>query len=383
MNVYVPVAALLTLGMIPAAAQPKLTINAETPEGQLLQSIGQEQDAAKKTAMLEDFTAKFPTHEGAPWAYAQLVPIYAKAGAVDKALAAGDKALAAHPDDLDTALATLKALEKDKSPDPVLKWSATTSALARKAIQAPKPADADEAEWKQKVDYARQVDIYCDYTLYAAALASTNPEKTVQLVETLEQRNPESQYLAESYPPYFRALLQSKNTDKAVQLAEKLLAKGQADEDMLITIADYNFNKQQNPDKVIAASTKAVEILDAKPAPAGVDPAAWTKTKNSKLGIAHWYTGMTYANQTKFLQADTELRAALPLLEGNDVLRGGALFTLGLANFKIGQAAKGDTGSKRILDAYRYSQQSAAIKSPWQALAQKNVAAIRTQYHMK
>lgn len=375
---------ILSILWLPAAAQRKpYTIDASTPEGRLLQLAGREEDTAKKTALLEDFVAKYPKHDGIGWAYAQLLPIYVKAGQLDKALAAGDKAMAVDPDDLDTALAALKALEANKDPDNVMKWSGITSGIARKTISAQKPADADADEWKQKVDYVKQVDVYCEYALYASALASTNPAKTIELVEALEQRSPQSQYLAQSYGPYFRALLQSKNTEKAVAVGEKLMAAGQADEDMLIFIAEYNFGKQQNPDKVLAVSAKAVELLSAKAAPAGVDPAAWEKARNVKLGAAHWYAGMTYANQNKFSEADTELRAALPHVEGNDWYKGGALFTLGLANFKMGEAAKGEAGSKRIIDAYRFSQQSAAIKSPWQALAQKNVTAIRSQYHIK
>lgn len=374
---------ILSILWLPAAAQHKpYTIDASTPEGRLLQVAGQEEDTAKKTELLEDFAARYPKHDGIGWAYAQLLPIYVKAGQLDKALAAGDKVMAVDPDDLETALAALKALEANKDPDNVKKWSGLTSGIARKTISAQKPADVDADEWKQKMDYAKQVDIYCEYALYASALASPNPAKTIELVEALEQRSPQSQYLAQSYGSYFRALLQAKNTEKAVAVSEKLMAAGQADEDMLITVAEYNFNKQQSPDKVIAVSTKAVEVLNAKAAPAGVDPAVWAKAKNAKLGAAHWYAGMTYANQNKFPQADTELRAALPNVEGNDWFKGGALFTLGLANFKMGESAKGGSGSKQILDAYRFSQQSAAIKSPWQALAQKNVAAIRSQYHI-
>lgn len=373
---------LLILGLPGAAQHKPYTIDASTPEGRLLQVAGQEEDAAKKTALLEDFVAKYPKHDGTAWAYAQLLPLYVKAGQLDKALAAGDRVMALDPDDLDTALAALKALEANKDPDTVKKWSAITSGIARKTIAAQRPTDADEADWKQRVDYAKQVDVYCEYALYASALASTNPAKVIELVEALEQRNPHSQYLAQSYESYFRALVQSQNTDKAIALAEKQIAAGQADEDMLLAVAQNDFNKQRNPQQVIAVSQKAIEMLGAKAAPAGVDAGAWENARKQKIGYAHWYAGMTYANENKFSEADKELRAALPEISGNDFFKGGALFALGLANYKIGDAAKSGAGSKYILEAYHFSQQSAAIKSPWQALAQKNVTAIRAQYHI-
>jgi tetratricopeptide (TPR) repeat protein len=381
MKLVASIAAFAMLSLPALAQRKQYTIDASTPEGRILQMAGQEEDVAKKTTLLEDFVARYPQHEGFSFACDQLVPIYVKAGQLDKALALADKAIAADPEDLDTAIVSLKGLEANKDPDNVKKWSAITSGIARKTINGQKPADADADEWKQKVDYAKQVDTYCEYALYAAALASQNPVKTGELVEALEQRNPQSQYLGQSYGPYFRALVQSKNTDKAVAVAEKLMAANQADEDMTLMVADYNFNKQQQPDKVIAAAARTVEILNTKAAPAGVDGAAWDKAKNTKIGVAHWYEGMTYANQSKFAQADTELRASLPLIEGNEILKGGALFTLGLANFKMGDTAKPDT--KRIQDALRFSQQSAAIKSPWQPMAAKNVAAIRGKYRMQ
>ncbi|HBY61876.1 MAG TPA: hypothetical protein DEH78_18815, partial [Solibacterales bacterium] len=298
------------------AQRHKLTINAETPEGQLLQQIGTEEDAAKKLALLEDFAAKFPKHEAAAWVYAQMQPAYVKAGNLDKAVESGEKLLAIDPDDLEIAMGTLKAAEAKKDADLVKKYSDLTAAAAKKTLALPKPADEDDVEeWKQKLDFAKQVDTYSEYALYASALTSANPAKTVELVETLQQRNPNSQYMGQALPPYFRALAQSGNSDKAAEVAEKAMAAGAADEDMLLAIADSNLRKNQNHDKVIATSQKAVELLNAKPKPEGVADADWTKQKNFKLGLAQWMTGMSYSAQSKFVPADTAFRAALPMLD--------------------------------------------------------------------
>ena len=69
------------------------------------------------------------------------------------------------------------------------------------------------------------------------------------------------------------------------------------------------------------------------------------------------------------------LREALPTLT-DDAMKGGALYQLGFVNFKMGEAAR---DKKRLQEALRFSQQSAAIKSPYQATAAKNVAAIRAK----
>ena len=59
-------------------------INAEKPEGKLLQQIMQENDAAKKAALLDQFSSEFPKHEATPWVLEQLQGIYVKANDADK-----------------------------------------------------------------------------------------------------------------------------------------------------------------------------------------------------------------------------------------------------------------------------------------------------------
>src|SRR5437764_12447626 len=78
----------------------KLVVNSNTDEGKLLEQIEQQTDDSKKQALMEEFIAKYPKHEGAAWVYGQLQPIYTKQNQFDKALEAGDKALALAPEDL-------------------------------------------------------------------------------------------------------------------------------------------------------------------------------------------------------------------------------------------------------------------------------------------
>ena len=154
------VALMWLLAAAPADAQRhKFTINTETPEGQLLAQIGQEEDAAKKLGLLEQFAEKFPKHEGFAWVLSQMVPAYNKAGQFDKALAVGDKLLTLDPGDIESAHAILQAAEGTKDPDAVLAWAPKVSDMARKVAQAEKPKEEEEAEeWKRRVDFAKQLD---------------------------------------------------------------------------------------------------------------------------------------------------------------------------------------------------------------------------------
>src|SRR5689334_18450806 len=103
---------LLTLTAAAFAQRHKLEeVNAEKPDGKLLQQIMQENDAAKKTALMEQFAAEFPKADSSAWVLEQLQTGYVKANDPDKIIASGEKLLALDPDDPEAALQCLKAAE--------------------------------------------------------------------------------------------------------------------------------------------------------------------------------------------------------------------------------------------------------------------------------
>ncbi len=361
------------------AQRHKITINAETPEGQLLQQIGQESDEAKKLALMEQFAAKYPKHEGAVWVWEQMIAAYAKANQYDKAVAAGDQLLAADPADAEDAFECLKAAEAKKDPDLVLKWSDKTSEAARKIIALPKPSEEDEVEaWKQRVDWAKQVDVRSEYSLMAIMNETNDPKKKIALGDALEKRNPQSQYLAQMAEQRFRAYIAAGDSANAVALAERAAAVNQATPEMLIAAASDAMAKKQ-PDKAIAMSTKAIETADSKPKPEGVADADWNNWKEQVTARAHWMRGATYASQAKWSQADHELRASLAGVKGAQDMLAEALFYLGLANYNLGKA--GDT--ERIRDALKYFEQCAGLPGRFQANARTNVQRIRNEYRVR
>lgn len=358
----------------PADAQrQRFTIDTETAEGQMLQQIGQEENEEQKLALLERFVAQYPTHEAAGWAHAMMVPSYLKAGRNDEALTAGEKALELDPEDLQTAHNVLKTAEATKDPDLLRKWALHVSGLARKVAESPKPADEDEAEeWEHRVDFAKQLDTYTEYSLYAAALQTADPHKQIELVETLQQHNPESEYLPRLRSHYFFAMQKAGNLDRAVEIAEEVLAQDKTNEDMLLVAADYYLHKKKDPKKVLEYSAQLVELMESKEKPEGASDADWAARKHQVMGIALWMQGTTYSTLNRFQDADNTLRKALPLIKGNDQLLAGALFHLGLANFKL----------EKILDAIKFNEQCIAIKSPYQAHAKRNLQLIHSQYRV-
>jgi len=353
------------------AQRHKVNINTETPEGQALQQIGQETDDAKKLAECEKFTQDYPKSDNLAWVYAEMQPLYVKANQPDKAIDAGEKIMALDPEDMDTALATLKAAEAKKDPDLVKKWSNATAALAQKVIASPQPKDEDAVEdWKKHVDYAKQVNTYSEYAIDAAALQTTDPRKRVDLIEALYDRNPQSQYMAQLLPAALQALQQMNDADRKTAFAEKVLAKDPNNDEMLILAADGYSQKGKEPDKVIEYSNKLAEVLKQKAKPEGVNEADWTKRNNVIICLAHYWPGKAYYSQKKYGPAKKELTEALSLADANPALKPELLFMLGDSEYRL----------ENIVEALKYFQQCAALKSNLQAQAAKNVAAIKSQY---
>lgn len=356
------------------------TVNAETPEGALLQQIGQESDAAKKTALMEEFAGKFSKHEGAGWVYMQLQSAYVKANQFDKTLEVGDKLMAMDADDVETAHQNLKAAEGKKDPDLIIKWAAQTAAIAKRVEVSPQPKDEEEVEyWKHRVDFSKQVVAYTDYALYNAALTSTDGKRKIQLLETLQQSNPKNAYAAGIPAMIFTTYRQMNDNANAVATAEKILASDQSSEDMLLLVAYDYMQKNKEPDKVLGYAGKLVDLMGSKAKPEGVADADWAARKNQFTGLGHYMTGLTLMNQSKLAPADKSLRLALPLVESNADMKAEVLFNLGLANFKMGEASK---ATDKIIDAIKFNEQCAAIKSRFQAKAAQNLRIIRSQYRV-
>jgi tetratricopeptide (TPR) repeat protein len=379
MRIIAVTAALLSVIGTAAAQKHKVNINAETPQGQLLQQIGQESDEAKKTGLLEQFAAQYPKHEGEPWVYEQLVAAYAKAGQPDKLIAAGEKLLSLDPSDAETAHACLKAaLETKRDADLVLKWAVVTSDVARKVAQTPKPSDESEVEsWTHNVDYAKQLDVYAEYSLYAMVLQTPDPKKKIALGDLLEQRNAQSQYIPMLAEQRFMAYIQAGDNDTAVALAEKTLAKDQSNAEMMLAVASGYIGRQN--EKALEMSRKAIEATNARAKPEGLSDADWQTRKTQVIGRAEYMQGVVHAMSNKWAPADQSLRAALPGIANSPEMKAEALFYLGLANYRLAEA--GDT--ERAREALRFSQECAAIAGRFQAPARQNVKAIQSRYRIR
>ncbi len=367
--------AFVLTAVLAAAERKPYQINAQTPEGLLLQRAGQEEDEGKRLALYEEYLAKHPQHDGVTYALIQAQPLLLKAKQVDKAIQAGEQILKAEPENAPAAYNALQACEQKQDAPCVVAWSARTVEAARKMLATPKPADEEEAAtWKQEQDYATQVITRAEYSLYAQGLQSTDPGKAIQLFSALEALNIDSQYMPEAGSRYFVILLQTKDMARAQRLAETLAAKHKANDDMLLFLADLSLTGSKDYAKAAEYAMQVTQMLPAAAPPQGMDAAAWETKKKASLGRAYWMTGVAQGSLQRWAESDNAMRSALPLIAGSNELLPGAYFYLGLSNYKLAEGPKGD--KKRMAEARKYTTLCAQMKSPFQGPAQQNLRAM-------
>lgn len=278
-------------------------------------------------------------------------------------------------DDLDSAFNNLKDAESKKDTALVKKYSQECITLAQKAVAEPAPAGATEKEnWTNHITYAKDVMARAEYALSAQA-AYTKPAETVDLLSTLEQLSPKSKYLGESYSRYLYALSQTGATSKIAGIAEKALANFPDNEDLLLVMADHAFAAKQ-AERSIRFSERLINVLSHHPAPEGVSAADWEKKRSASLGRGYWIAGIMHAEKTQYFEANRDLRAALPLIKGNDAMMAPALFYLGLANYQLGSATR---NRGQVLEGATFSDQAAAMKSQYSQQAWKNAQIMRAE----
>ena len=355
----------------------KFELNPATPEGQLLQKASQAATDDEKIAAYDNFIAAHPQHAGTVYAWNQVQPLHLKAGQFDKVITGATAILAAEPDNSPAAYNGLQAAERKLDVAAIILWANRTVAAAKLAIASKKPADEDEAAlWAANVDFAQQVIARCEYSFYASALKVTDPAGIAALYGGLVEMNSQSQYVAMAAPRYFIALLQQKDLPKAQSFAETAADRGQANEDMLLFVADTNLNAGSF-DKAMTYSAKITSILPAQAAPSGIAAADWEAKKKTTLARAHWISGVAAGSKSDWLATEQSMRAALLIIEGNTALNDllpGAYFYLGLANYSVSKGAKPDPA--RRAEAKKYFTLCAAIASPFQAQAAKNLTGI-------
>jgi tetratricopeptide (TPR) repeat protein len=273
-------------------------------------------------------------------------------------------------DELEDSYAKLKEAVTNKNADAVKTESAATFKLAQALVNAPQPSEADQVEnWKQRVEYGKDVIAYTEYAL--GYMATQDPAKTVELVDTLLAQNPKSKYLEMACTQAYLAALGKISAAKQVEGMTRVV-KGRSDNEVaLAALVEALANK--SPDLALGYANKLVSVLKTKAKPEGLSEADWEKAKTTWLATGHYIAGAIYGGKSSWIECDREMKAALPLIHDNTRL-GAIYFYLGWANYQLGKMTM---DRPRMQTGLKYSQQAAAIAGPTQSQASHNVNIIQ------
>ena len=281
----------------------------------------------------------------------------------------------ASPDNLEDTFQHLKDAVAAKDVAQVKKLAGDTHALCVEALAKPEPQAADEKEaWKSGIDYAKATDVYSEFALYSIAVQSPAPVM-VDLLSTLEAQNAKSKYLDEAYGTYLMALNQTGASAKIPAVAEKGLANFPENEDLLLYLADSAYSHKQT-DRAVALATRLVASLNKHSKPEALSAADWERKKTAGLGRGYWIAGVAAGEKNQYAVADKNLRAALPLIKGNNAMMGPALFYLGFSNYQLGKMT---LNKGKVLEGQKFSEQCAAIEGPFSQQAYKNSLIMKTE----
>jgi hypothetical protein len=271
-------------------------------------------------------------------------------------------------DELDDTYQNLQDAVTKKDAPQVKKLAVPLFALSRKVIAAPEPTNAIEKEdWPNRVKYAKEAEEYAAYALFATGIQA-DPATMVDLLGTLEQQSPKSKYLDDGYENYLAGLHAAGKDADIPAIAEKAIANFPNNPDLLLVLANAAQVKNQ-ADRAIGFANRLVAAANSRQKPEAVSAGDWEAKKRVWLGRGYWIAGIENGAKNLYALANKDLRAALPYIKGEPGLMGPALFQLGVANYQLGSM----TNSKQqVLEGVSFSEQSAAIAGPYQALAGRN-----------
>ena len=276
--------------------------------------------------------------------------------------------------DLNESYTALKDAVEKKDVAKVKALSAQSAKEAKELAGEAQPADAGQVEaWKGRQQFAKDAGTYAEYALAISAIQATDPAVTIDLMDTLLAQNGKSEQI-DSAAPYYLAALGKQGAAKVVAGANKIVAGRPDNEDALYAIASNSLSS--NPGAALTAANKLVAAVGRNKKPEGTSDADWDKKKNSMLGAGYTFAGVVNASQNKYADADRNLKAALPLIAGNNAMLSYAYYYLGLANYQMGKLT---ADKSKMQTGVQYTDKAVATPGPMQGQASNNSAIMKRE----
>lgn len=347
----------------------KISIGAGTPEDQDLNTIGKEQDVQKRIAMYQDFVKKYASnHMAVAFANWQLSQVYQTEGDLQKALDAGDQALADSPRNLDILTSQILIAQKLTQPGKVFQYSLQGGEAYDSIDKQTKPAEADAEQFQSDIaaEKAASKNAYQFFqaTAFSVISAETDAKTRMDEIEKFTATFPKSGMDEQLTSYAMLSLSELKDNQRLIAYGEKALEANPENVAALIMLANTYLDSPAEGSLPKASKYAERAILAAK----ADDPAA-DKSRKVSAGVAHSILGRVYAKQSKTLPSITELKSATLLLKGEDEQQFAiAAYYLGWNYAKL----------NKLTDARSILTEAAAISGPAQGPARELLAKVNS-----
>ncbi len=346
------------------AAQTNIVILAGTPEDQELQQIANQADVQKRIAMLQGFVQKYASNAAAV-AYGnwQLAQQYLTEGDAVKALAYGDKALAAMPDVVDILVMQTDTAQRLKDAPRVVDYAVRGATVIAGIDNRPRPPGVSAEEYAGKLAQEKAALApnyrYMEVAGYNAIAGEQDARRRVREIEQYMGGFPTSKFNQQLATLAIVSLQQMKDSAGLSAFGDKMLARNPNDIRLLTALASAYANDPAHASKAGAYARKAIELHKSE---AGGDA-----TGRKLAGVAHSVLGRVLLQESKFHAGAAELKTATELLKDSPEDLAGAWYYLGFAYAKM----------ERASDAVAALTNASHIEGPYQQPARELLSRIR------
>jgi len=319
----------------------KIAITAGTPEDQALTAISKEDDAQKKLAMYEDFLKQFSANPAAV-AYGnwQLSQLYQAAGDLQKALAHGDKALAASPHNMDILVSQAGIAQQLKDDAKVLDYSVRGGEIYSSIGKQAKPEGMSDQEFAGHVEdqknEAKSSYEFLEAAGFNAVADEQDAKKRMADIERFTPAFPNSRFQEAIASYAMMSLSELKDNARVISYGETTLASNPNSLPTLLLLAGTYVDDPRpgSVTKAVSYAQKAIEVAKA-------DAPDADRARKVSAGAAHSTLGYALMKQDKTAAAIPELKSASALLKGQDDQQFQiAMYRLGFAYAKLNKLAE-------------------------------------------
>jgi len=365
---------------VPLGAQqpcPGLTVVVNSPEDQMMLAVNGADNPQEQVAALDKYAAEHADAPAMTCVNELYTAAYVKANDFAKAIAAGEKALAANYLDANLAINLAKAyVGAGQATDNAFAVIDKAPAVIKAEANPPKPSNASDAAWQSNLEAwaesAKQQRAYMEYAFFQLLARVPDANKRIAYLDAFSQAYADSPNLGGIYAQYVVAYGALNNGAKADEYADKAVAASPNDVATLNVIADNYATRQTHLDKAEAYAKKALDLATAMKKPDGMSDADFQTQQNLQLAAAHLTLGFVafqHGSATHHMTgAIQELKTAATLGKADPNLQARALFYEGYAYEEM-VPANHHAAAEALTEA-------ASLQSQWQGQAQSLLAKI-------